>query len=255
MNRFAGRTAVVTGGAMGLGAAISRRLAGEGARVLIVDRDGERGAATAAALAGEGHGCVVADLGRPEAIEPLVAELGELTEDVHVLVNNAGISIHEPVEEASHEHWELQVAVNLRAPFLLSRALIPLMRDRGAAIVNVSSEVAFHPVADGSTIYDITKAGVGGMTRSLAADLWRYGIRVNEMAPGGMVTEMHFARSEDPAARKRELEAWELPEEWSVMRRLGLPEEVAPAVAFLASDDARFITGSTLHVDGGQGLG
>ncbi|MFN8215320.1 MAG: SDR family oxidoreductase [Solirubrobacterales bacterium] len=255
MNRFEGRTAVVTGGAMGLGAAICRRLAAEGARVLIVDRDGERGAETAAALPGDGHACLVADLGRVEAIELLAAELGTATEDVHVLVNNAGISIHEPVEEASDEHWEQQVAVNLRAPFLLCRALIPLMRDRGAAIVNVSSEVAFHPVADGSTIYDVTKAGVGGMTRSLAADLWKYGIRVNEMAPGGMVTEMHFAGAEDPAATKRQLEEWELPEEWSVMRRLGLPEEVAPAVAFLASDDARFITGSTLHVDGGQGLG
>jgi NAD(P)-dependent dehydrogenase (short-subunit alcohol dehydrogenase family) len=255
VNRFDHRTAVVTGGAMGLGAAISRRFAEEGARVLIVDIDAERGRETAAGLPGSGHACVEADLGSPAAIEPLVVAIGELTDDVHALVNNAGISIHEPVEEATDDHWELQVAVNLRAPFLLSRALIPLMRDRGAAIVNVSSEVAFHPVADGSTIYDITKAGVGGMTRSLAADLWRYGIRVNEMAPGGMVTEMHFADAEDPAAKKRELEEWELPEEWNVMRRLGLPEEVAPAVVFLAGEDARFITGSTLHVDGGQGLG
>ncbi|HVO53559.1 MAG TPA: SDR family oxidoreductase [Solirubrobacterales bacterium] len=255
MNRFTDKTAVVTGGAMGLGARISRRFADEGARVLIVDRDAEKGAATAAALPGSGHACVEADLGLRESIEPLVAALGELTDGVDALVNNAGISIHEPVEEADDEHWDLQFAINLRAPFLLSRALVPLMREREAAIVNVSSEVAFHPVSDGSTIYDITKAGLGGMTRSLAADLWRYGIRVNEMAPGGMVTEMHYAGADDPAAKKRELEEWELPEEWNVMRRLAKPEEVAPAVVFLASDDARFITGSTLHVDGGQGLG
>jgi 3-oxoacyl-[acyl-carrier protein] reductase len=255
MNRFEGRTAVVTGGAMGLGAAISRRLAEEGARVLIVDVDAERGRETAAGLPGSGHACVEADLGSLAAIEPLVDAIAGLTDDVHVLVNNAGISIHEPVEQATDDHWDLQVAVNLRAPFLLSRAMVPLMRDRGGAIVNVSSEVAFRPVSEGSTIYDLTKAGLGGMTRSLAADLWRYGIRVNEMAPGGMVTEMHFARAEDPAATKREIEGLELPEEFSVMRRFGLPEEVAPAVAFLASGDACFITASTLHVDGGQGLG
>lgn len=254
MNRFEGKTAIVTGGAMGLGAAISRRLAEERARVLIVDRDAERGRQTAAALAGSGHACVEADLSRPEAIDPLLAELSEQTDDVHVLVNNAGISIEEPIEQISDEHWDRQVAINLRSPLLLSKALIPLMRERRAAIVNVSSEVAFHPRVEG-TIYDVTKAGLGGLTRSLAAELWRHGIRVNEMAPGGMVTEMHFATAEDPPAKKRELEEWELPEEWSVMRRLALPEEVAPAVVFLASDDACFITGSTLHVDGGEGLG
>jgi len=239
---------------MGLGAAIARRLASEGARVLVVDVDGERGREVVAGLTGEGHLVIEADLSQREAIEPLVAAIGKATDAVHALVNNAGISIEEPIEQLSDEHWDRQLAINLRAPMLLTKALIPLMRDREAAVVNVSSEVAFHPRAEG-TAYDVTKAGIGGLTRSLAAELWRYRIRVNEMAPGGMVTEMHFLGAEDPEAKRRELEEWELPEEFNVMRRLGLPDEVAPAVAFLASEDARYITGSTLHVDGGEGVG
>ena len=254
MNRFEGRTALVTGAAMGLGAAIARRLAAEGARVLVVDIDTELGPRTASQLPGGGHLFFAADLSRKAEVERLAGEVGAAVDGVDVLVNNAGISIEAPLEEMRDEDWDRQMAINLRAPMLLARELLPLMRERGAAIVNVSSEVAFHPRAEG-VAYDTTKAGLGGLTRSLAHELWKHGIRVNEMAPGGMVTEMHFARAEDPAATKRELEQWELPEEWSVMRRLALPEEVAPAVAFLASDDAVYITGSTLHVDGGQGLG
>jgi NAD(P)-dependent dehydrogenase (short-subunit alcohol dehydrogenase family) len=255
LGRFESKTAVVTGGAMGLGAAVCRRLAEEGARIVIVDVDAEQAPKTVAALPGDAdHLFLEADLSREEAIDPLVAAIGEAVDGVDVLVNNAGISIEEPFERISDAHWDRQIAINLRSPLLLIKALIPLMRNRRAAIVNVSSEVAFHPRREG-TIYDITKAAMGGLTRSLAAELWQYGIRVNEMAPGGMVTEMHYANAEDPAATKRELEEWEMPEEWSVMRRLGLPEEVAPSVVFLASEDARFITGSTLHVDGGQGVG
>jgi 3-oxoacyl-[acyl-carrier protein] reductase len=254
MNRFEDKVALVTGGAMGLGAAISRRLASEGARILIADINADHGSETAAALPGSGHSALRVDLSKPEEIKAMVRELGQLTDDVHVLVNNAGIGDEVPVEEVSLEYWDRQQTINLLAPMLLSQALIPLMRDRRGAIVNVSSEVAFHPRL-GGVAYDVAKSGLGGLTRSLAAELWQYGIRVNEMAPGGMVTEMHYANAEDPAATKRELEEWEMPEEWSVMRRLGLPEEVAAAVVFLASEDARFITGSTLHVDGGQGLG
>jgi 3-oxoacyl-[acyl-carrier protein] reductase len=254
IRRFAGKTALVTGGAMGLGAAIAKRLASEGARVLIVDIAAAHGRETTAALPGAEHVFLEADLSRQEAIERLAEEVRGVTDAVHVLINNAGISIEAPLEEMREEDWDLQMAINLRAPVRLARVLLPLMRDRAASIVNVSSEVAFHPRREG-VAYDSTKAGLGGLTRSLAAELWKYGVRVNEMAPGGMVTEMHFAAAEDPAALKRELEEWELPEEVSIMRRVALPEEIAPAVAFLASDDASYITGSTLHVDGGQGLG
>ncbi|MER8402190.1 SDR family NAD(P)-dependent oxidoreductase [Mesorhizobium sp. M1348] len=254
LRRFDGKTALVTGAAMGLGAEIAKRLAHEGARLLVADIDASKGQQLATALAGGGHVFLEADLGRTDSAAQLAEQTAAAVDGLDVLVNNAGVVRPARFEEISDEDWELQVAVNLRAPLLLTKALLPLLRDRGAAIVNVSSEAGFRPRSS-KTIYDTTKAGIGGLTRSLAAELWQYRIRVNEVAPGGMVTEMHFASASDPAATKRQLEDAELDEGYNIMRRLGRPAEVAAAVAFLASDDAAFITASTLHVDGGMGLG
>jgi NAD(P)-dependent dehydrogenase (short-subunit alcohol dehydrogenase family) len=144
------------------------------------------------------------------------------------------------------------MAVNLRAPALMAQALLPLMRSRGGAIVNISSEGAFRPRPD-QWVYDASKAGVGALTRVMAVELAQHGIRANEVAPGWIVTEMHFASAPDPPARKRELEG--LRTDLCILRRLGRPAEVAAAVAFLASDDASYLTATTLHVDGGMGLG
>jgi NAD(P)-dependent dehydrogenase (short-subunit alcohol dehydrogenase family) len=252
MKRFEGRTAVVTGGAMGLGAAVARRLSDEGARVVIVDLDAARAEALIGDLDGFGHAFIRADLTRAGAADEVAQATAEIVADVHALVNNAGISRPMPVAALTPRNWEEQVAVNLYAPLELTRAFIPLMRDRSAAIVNVSSERAFNTGA-GSPVYDITKAGLGALTRSSASELWEYGIRVNEIAPGGMVTEMHFGTGPDAEERKRELERLESPA-W-IIKRLAQPTEVAAAVAFLASPDASFITATTLHVNGGMALG
>jgi 3-oxoacyl-[acyl-carrier protein] reductase len=254
VKRFEGKTALITGSAMGLGRATAEKLAGEGARVLIVDIDEERGPETLAALPGAGHVYIKSDLSRRQAAEEIAAKVGEVSDGLDVLVNNAGIYLKSSVEELSDTDYERQLAINLHLPLWLTKALIPLLRDRDAAVVNVSSECGWRPRPLG-TAYDVSKAALGGLTRSLAAELWHHRIRVNEVAPGGIVTEMHFLESDDPAAVKRELEDYERPGDGSVMGRMGRPAEIAAAIAFLASDEASFITAGTVHVDGGQGVG
>lgn len=253
-HRFVGKTALVTGAAMGVGAATAERLAGEGARVLLVDVDVERGQATAGALPGSGHRFIEGDLSRRESAEEIAEQARQITDAVHVLINNAGIYIETSLENLSDESYERLMTINLHSHLRLTNALLPLMRDNAAAIVNISSEAAWRPRKLGIA-YDVSKAAIGGLTRSLAAELWQYRIRVNEIAPGGIVTEMHFLTAEDPMAAKRELEEWEMPEELSVMRRMAHPSELAAAIAFLASEDASFITAATLHVNGGQSIG
>jgi NAD(P)-dependent dehydrogenase (short-subunit alcohol dehydrogenase family) len=142
------------------------------------------------------------------------------------------------------------MAINLRAPALMAKALLPLLRAAGgAAIVNISSEAGFRPRPN-SWVYDASKAAICALTRSMASEFYPYGIRVNTVAPGWTVTDMHFARAADPEARKRELEEKEY--DGCILRRLGRPEEIANAIYFLASDEASYITATTLHVDGGR---
>jgi NAD(P)-dependent dehydrogenase (short-subunit alcohol dehydrogenase family) len=144
------------------------------------------------------------------------------------------------------------MAVNLRAPALMARAVLPLMRASGGAIVNISSEGAFRPRAS-QWVYDSSKAGLGALTRVMAVEFAKHGIRANEIAPGWIVTEMHFGSAADPVARKQQLEGLAIDQ--CILGRLGRPPEVAAAAAFLASDDASYLTATTLHVDGGMGLG
>jgi NAD(P)-dependent dehydrogenase (short-subunit alcohol dehydrogenase family) len=251
--RFEGRTALVTGGAAGMGRATAFRLAEEGARVVVADRDVEGGNRVAEAVRDRGGSALFeeVDLADPGSIGRLGAEVAGKVEALHVLVNCAGIAVATGrVEDFRLEDWDLGTAVNLRAPALVTQALLPLMKGRtGAAVVNVSSDGAFRGRA-GIWIYDATKAGLCSLTKSMAVELNQYGIRVNAIAPGWTVTEFHFGRHPEPEARKRELE--ELKTDYCLMGRLARPEEIAAAIAFLASDDASYVTGTTLCVDGGR---
>jgi NAD(P)-dependent dehydrogenase (short-subunit alcohol dehydrogenase family) len=250
VNRFSGKIAAVTGGASGIGAATVARLAEEGAHVLVLDRDTMRGAAVLDAVrTAGGSGAVYhVDLSDLGSIAAVGAALAGDFDAVHVLVNCAGIVRRAPLVESGSADWDVQVAINLRAPAMLSQALLPLLTRQGGAIVNVASEAGFR-ARPGSWVYDATKAGICAFTRSCAAELVGQGVRVNAVAPGWTVTEMHFGHAPDPAARRLELEQHEHTR--CLMGRLGRPNEIAAAIAFLASDDASYITATVLHVNGG----
>jgi NAD(P)-dependent dehydrogenase (short-subunit alcohol dehydrogenase family) len=176
-------------------------------------------------------------------------EVAERTPDLHGLVNNCGIIRKAGVADTGDADWEPQMSINLRAPALCAKVLLPLLVKGAGSIVNVSSEVAFRPLAE-HWVYSATKSAIRSLTRSMACEFASLGIRANCIAPGWTVTEMHYADAPDPAARKKELEA--MVYDGAMIRRLGRPEEMAAAIAFLLSDDASFITSTTLHVDGGR---
>lgn len=249
--RFSGKAALITGGANGMGRATAQRLAAEDAYVIIADRDVEGGQREIATIKKEGgNGLFLeVDLTDPESIKSMGRAAAEQIDALQVLVNSAGIGIAGNLEEGGDTGWEAQMNINLKAPALVAQSLLPLMKKEGGAIVNVTSDGAFRGRA-GSWIYDATKAGLWSLTKSMAVEFNSYGIRVNDVSPGWAVTEFHFAKAPDPEARKKEME--EMDTDYCLMRRLARPEEIAAAICFLASDDASYITGTTLCVDGGR---
>jgi 3-oxoacyl-[acyl-carrier protein] reductase len=237
------RVALVTGGSRGIGAAISRELAAAGARVAVNYRSGREAAEkVAAGIAGL---AVQADVSDPEQAQGLVerveAELGELD----ILVNNAGVTRDTLIARMSDEDWEVVLETNLRGPFNTSRAVArKMLRRRTGAIVNLTSVVGLHG-NPGQANYASSKAGVIGLTKALARELGSRGVRVNAVAPGYIRTEL----TEVLPAQAREAILTNTP-----LGRLGEPEDVAGAVRFLCSDEARFVTGEVFLVDGGLGM-
>ncbi|MDI3290384.1 glucose 1-dehydrogenase [Polyangium sp. 15x6] len=249
MQRFEGKVALVTGAASGLGAAAVRRLHAEGAVVVITDVAQDRGEALAAELGARAEFAAL-DVTQEAAwiavLDAVVAKHGRLD----VLVNNAGVGVVGDVESTTLEEWRFVHAVNTEGTFLGCKHAIRVMKERGGgAIVNMSS-VAGMIGAPNLAAYCSSKGGVRTFTKSVAMHCARkgYGIRVNSVHPAFIDTPMVDAmveKSEDPARAKANL-GKSIP-----LGKLGEPEDVAAAVAYLASDDAKFVTGTELLVDGG----
>jgi NAD(P)-dependent dehydrogenase (short-subunit alcohol dehydrogenase family) len=242
--RLEGQSAVVTGVASGLGREIARELASEGARVLGCDVNDVGGAATMDEIGHYRH----ADVSREREVEELVAEAAERFGQLDVMVNNAAIQIEVELAETTEEQLDRVLGVNLKGVFFGCKHAVRAMRPSGGgAIVNVASVLGL--VGDGIlAAYCAAKGGVLGITRATAVRYGDEGIRCNAICPGDIDTPLvaaYFATAEDPAALRAEVER-EYP-----MRRIAQPREIARAVVFLASDDASFMTGQPLVVDGG----
>ncbi|MEV5743749.1 glucose 1-dehydrogenase [Microbispora rosea] len=250
MSRFTGKFAVVTGAARGIGAAIARRLAAEGAAVACVDLTADRCASIVDEITVTGgravaFGCDVSDSAQVEALVPgVMAELGR----IDVLVNNAGLTRDNLLFRMSEEDWDKVVDVNLKSVFLVSRAVQKhMVEQRSGAIVNLSSRSALGN--RGQANYAAAKAGIQGLTATMAIELGPFGVRVNAVAPGYVATPMTEATAVRLGATPEEHQA--AVAQGVPLRRVGQPTEVASVVAFFASDDASYVTGQTLYVNGG----
>ncbi len=243
--RLEGRIALVTGGASGIGAATARRLAAEGARVWVADID----LAGAQTVASEIDGAAVEmDVADEASVRAAVVEAGE----VDVLVNNAGTDRFAFFVNTDPELWDFVLGVNLRGTIAVTHAVLGGMQARGrGAIVNVASE-AGRVGSQGSAVYSAAKAGVIGFTRAVARESSRFGVRVNAVAPGPIDTPLLNAAPEEYGEIGERLKQGMIAA--TSMRRIGQPEEVAAAIAFLASDDASFVTGQTINVSGGLSM-
>lgn len=246
MGRLQGRVALVTGGSRGIGRGIAVRLASEGAAIAVNFRTDESAASETVASIVAGGGQAIAiqgDVGVPEQAVELVAASMRGLGGVHILVNNAGVSADMLTVRLSEEDWDRVLDTNLKGAFLTSKAALrPMMRQRWGRIINIASVSAFTGNV-GQASYAAAKAGMVGLTKSVAREVATRGITANVVAPGLVDTEMTETLNQDV----REWMMNQIP-----MARVGTVEDVSAAVAFLASDDAAYITGQVLKVDGGM---
>lgn len=249
--RFADRVVIVTGAAGGIGAAVAARFAAEGAQVALVDLNEEAVTATAAKIAADGGRATahVADVASAAEVDPLVAGIAEEHGRLDVLVNNAGMTRDNLLFKMTDDEWDAVLDVNLKSVFLCARAAQRVMVPAKAGkIVSLSSRSALGN--RGQSNYAAAKAGIQGLTATIAAELGPYGINANAVAPGYVATEMtdNTARRVGMTPEEHRAKA----SETIPLRRVAFPEDIAGVVAFLASEDARHVTGQTLYVTGGQ---
>lgn len=242
--RLKDKVAIVTGAAMGIGEAVARLFAAEGAQLALCDVDDEAGQRVARET---GALYVHADVRVDEQVRQFVEATIQRYGRIDVVVNNAGVTADATVVETTEEEWDRVIGVNLKGPYLVCKYAIPHMLQRGGSIVNIGS-IASHIGLARNAAYNASKGGVMLLTRNMAVDYARYNIRVNAVCPAMIMTPMlrkFIDLQPDPQAYVRQVEAS------TPMGRMGTVEEVARAVLFLASDESSYVTGSALMVDGG----
>lgn len=251
--RLLEKVSVVTGAGAGIGRAIARAFAADGSKVLVADIDA-RGAAETVSLIREKGGkaiAISADVASPESVQNLRDAAMRQYGAVHILMNNAAIQVNKKIEDTTWEEWSRQMAVNVGGVFLCSRYFLPALRSSKGTIINMSSVngTFVEPMCPG---YCATKAAILGFTKALAIDHGGEGIRVNAICPGYIdagLAEGYFLAQPDPNLARQQ--AGRL----HALRRIGKPEEVARVAVFLATDDASFMTGAAVYVDGGFSSG
>ena len=242
MSGLSGKTALVTGGTRGIGNAIARRLLADGAGVVITGTS-QAGAEKAAAELGPNCSGVAMDVSDFAQVEAVIKELAKAHGGIDILVNNAGITRDDVLMRLKEDDWDAVLNTNLKGAFACAKSVIrPMMKARWGRIVNITSVVGAMGNI-GQANYVAAKAGMEGLTKTLAREYASRGITANAVAPGFIETDMTQAM--EPAAR--DALTGQIP-----MERFGSPEDVAAAVAFLASDEAGYVTGQVLHVNGGM---
>jgi 3-oxoacyl-[acyl-carrier protein] reductase len=250
MSRFAGKVAIVTGAAQGIGAATAERLAADGGRVAVVDLTADRAQATVDRITKAGGtataiGCDVSD---PDEVDAMVRRVVDTYQGLHILVNNAGIVRDNLLFKMSKPDWDAVINTNLTGIFLCCQAAQKhMVQERYGKIVSLSSQSARGN--RGQVNYAAAKAGVQGLTATLAIELGPFNINVNAVAPGYVNTAMTAATAERVGYTPEDHQ--KLAAEQIPLRRVAQPEEIAAVIAFLASDDASYVTGQTLYVNGG----
>jgi 3-oxoacyl-[acyl-carrier protein] reductase len=253
--RYQGRVVIVTGAARGIGFGTAQRFAAEGASVAIIDLDEDAAADAAGRLPtvegarAIGVGC---DVGNGQSVESAVTRVVEELGGLHVLVNNAGITRDNLLFKMTEEDWDLVLGVHLKGAFLMTKAAQKhFVEQKYGKVLNLSSVSALGN--RGQANYSAAKMGIQGFTRTLGIELGPFGINVNAVAPGFIATEMTDATA---ARLKMDVDEFrKLNAEANPVKRVGFPEDIAAAAAFLCSDEASYVTGQTLYVDGGGTLG
>jgi 2-deoxy-D-gluconate 3-dehydrogenase len=249
-----GKSAIVTGGAMGIGLAISRRLAEAGAKVLLADlNSGEAGNASDELNSlGYDTKFIECDVAEEKDVKEMISDAVRILGGIDILVNNAGVYPRKPLDEMTGEDFERVISVNLLGTFLCSRYAIPEMikKQRGGCIINIASIEAVHPSSTGMSAYDASKGGVLMLTKSMAREVGSYGIRVNAIAPGGIKTRGVLSQTgvSRDRAQLKELKSFI---SRIALDRMGDADDIARVALFLASELSAYVTGDLIVADGG----